>query len=201
MVSCPQFCRTVKQLPGLEQMGNLSLGYFMESAQAGDGPQQLEIHLISDEPPPTLPSWDELYPPLLSVFQMHARHFVGCWWKNCDPDPKPLFVWMQTMEHPPDGWWLKDCSEDVLAFHNNEAQPFWSPCREANSLISPPVFRRGILPCEISLVCGFVYADWSITCFLGWELFAQTKTVQMHVIYNEFSGKSASGSAVFQIIA
>lgn len=58
MVSCPQFCHAVKQLPGLEQMGNLSLGYFMESAQGGDGPQQLEIHLISDNPPPTLPSWE-----------------------------------------------------------------------------------------------------------------------------------------------
>lgn len=58
MVSCPQFCQAVKQLPGLEQMGNLSLGYFMESAQAGDGLQQLEIHLIYDDPPPTLPSWE-----------------------------------------------------------------------------------------------------------------------------------------------
>lgn len=58
MVSCPQFCHAVKQLPGLEQMGNLSLGYFMESAQGGDGPQQLEIHLISDNPPPTFPSWE-----------------------------------------------------------------------------------------------------------------------------------------------
>lgn len=108
---------------------------------------------------------------------------------------------MQTVEYQPDGWWLKDCSGDILAFHNNEEQPFWSPCREVNNLISPPVFRRGLLPHEMSLVCGFVYADLSITFFLGWQLFAQNQTVQMHVIYNEFSGKSASGSAEFQIIA
>lgn len=74
---------------------------------------------------------------------------------------------MQTVQYQPDGWWLKDCSGDILAFHNNEEQPFWSPCREVNNLISPPVFRRGLLPHEMSLVCGFVYADLSITFSSG----------------------------------
>lgn len=59
MVSCPQFGHAVKQLPRLEQMGNLSLGYFMESALAGDGLQQLEIHLIYNDSPPTLLSWKQ----------------------------------------------------------------------------------------------------------------------------------------------
>lgn len=168
MVSCPRFCHALKQLPALQQMGNLSFWwYFMTSAHIGNGLQQLEIHLIFDDPSLMLASWrDEPYPSFPRIVQMHA----SCLQKNHDPDPKPLLVWMQIMKCQSDGWRLKASWLSTVMRHSF----FWSPCREDNSVVSPPEFRSGLLPGEISLVCGFVYADLSITCFLGWELFAQT---------------------------
>ena len=162
----------LKQLPVLEQMGNLSFWcYFVGSAHVGNGLQQLEIQLIFDDPSPTLPSWrDEPYRPLPCVLQIHARHFVSCLWKNSDPNSVTISVWMQIMKHPPDGWWLKTSHLSTAM----KCSFFWPLCREVNCVISPPVFRGGLLTGEISLVCGFVYADLSKVSLLGWELFTQT---------------------------
>lgn len=172
MVSCPRLCHALKQHPALEQMGNLSFWcYFVGSAHVSDGLQQLEIHLISDDPSPVLPLWrDEPYPPLSCIVQMRARGFESGLWRNSDPDPKTLSVWMQTMQHQPDGWQLKISWLSTAMKH----RLFWYLCREVDSLVSLPECRTGLLSGEISLVCGFVYAGLSIARFLGWELFAQT---------------------------
>lgn len=175
MVSCAWFCHALKQLPALEQMGNLSFWcYLMGSAHVGNGLWHLEIYLIFNGPfQGTLHGGMNLI--------LHFHELSTCMlgtlgsglWKSSDPDPKTFSVWTQNMNiddtkqkgdawrHPgfPQGW-------NIPTF-------FWSLCREVKSEISPPEFRSGLLPGEISLVCGFVYADLSITCFLGWELFAQ----------------------------
>lgn len=76
-------CSEAAASPGADGKPQL----LMLFAHVNDGLHQLEIHLISDDPSPTLPLWrDELYLPIPHAVQMHSNHSVSCLQEKSDPD-------------------------------------------------------------------------------------------------------------------
>lgn len=175
MVPCPQFRHALRQMPALKQMGNVNFWcYFMVSAHVSDGLQQLEIHLSSGDLSPMLPSWrDEPHPPLQCIVQMHAMHFVIACRKTVTLTQNHFLCECKPWNTSQMGdSWRSIVKISWLSRQWNVVFPsFWG----GKLTVWFPHLCLGvdILPGEISLVCGFVYADLSITCFLGWERFAQ----------------------------